>query len=37
LIEWRLYLAKLNRYDSIGNVFPHLKLDYVESLLPNTR
>jgi hypothetical protein len=36
LVEWRRYLAKLNRVDSIGSAFHHLNLDYAESSYPST-
>ena len=36
LVEWRHYLAKLNRFDSIGSALDHLNLDCVESRSPTT-
>ena len=36
LAEWRRYLTELDRRDSIGSAFEHLKLDYAESFSPST-
>jgi hypothetical protein len=37
LVEWRRYMAQLDRTDSIGNAFRHLNLDYAGSSSPSTR
>jgi len=37
LVEWRRYLAKLDRVDSIGKAFSQLNLRYEESPFPITR
>jgi hypothetical protein len=37
LAEWRRYLTKLDRLDSIGSAFEHLDLDYAESPFPSSR
>ena len=36
LVEWRRYLAKLDRFDSIGSAFNYLNLDYAESPSPSS-
>jgi hypothetical protein len=36
LVEWRRYLAKLDRVDSIGSAFRYLNLYYAESPSPRT-
>jgi hypothetical protein len=36
LVEWRRYLAKLDRMDSIGDAFCHLDFNYAESPSPST-
>lgn len=36
LVEWRRYLAKLDRLDSIGSAFRYLNLHYAESPSPRT-
>jgi glycosyltransferase involved in cell wall biosynthesis len=36
LVEWRRYLAKLDRVDSIGSAFRYLNLHYAESPSPRT-
>jgi hypothetical protein len=35
LVEWRRYLAKVDRVDSIGSAFRYLNLDYVKSPWPS--
>jgi hypothetical protein len=35
LVEWRRYLANLDRVESIGNAFRYLNLDYAESPSPS--
>ena len=35
LVEWRRYLAKLDRVDAIGSAFRYLHLDYAESPSPS--
>jgi hypothetical protein len=37
LVEWRKYLTALEHFDSAGNAFQHLMLDYAESLSPRIR
>jgi hypothetical protein len=34
-VEWRRYLAKVDRVDSIGSAFRYLNLDYAESPWPS--
>lgn len=36
LVEWRRYLAKLDRVDSIGSALRYLNLHYTESPSPRT-
>jgi hypothetical protein len=37
LVDWRKYLTVLEHFDSIGNAFQYLRLDYAESLSPRIR
>jgi hypothetical protein len=37
LVDWRRYLAKLDRFDSVGNALEYLHLDYGVSNCPSTR